>query len=559
MKKEYNSGGRSMKMKRRILAWILCVCMLAVHLPMTAFAEDVQQSESNQESQQSESEHESQKDELEPDNVCTECQQADGVHTEECSMYQPQKIREVICTCGTENDVHTSECPMYAAEPIIISEIYATVEIPLAGFASTAVVCSANGIGYTIIPSGEGKWQDPGGYEASCFINGHEYRALFNVITEEGYELSPEAVVYVNDSTECVALVGGLPYPASQFDFVCYPDVYGDINYIELTNVPTAEIGEAALPYSYDNTEEHYKVTGTWQKYDAAAQSYIDMSASETFESGNNYRLHLVAETELGYVFFDNCFMYVNGEDVNMSHSEYVGDAFITTSFAEKIDKVEIDADAIPKAVLGESFKDTIITVPVKEGSHYTAYGYWVHEDLYNEEYEGTFENGEVYYFVLKVVPNEGYALSDDLMFYVGDEEIWAYDGDPTSAQHRIRTSFAEVITEIELIDLPAASADGKLQMVYFDIKVPENAHYTAEAHWIVLGEDFWEDITEESVEKGNAYAIAVDIYPEAGYEFASDVIIKANGVEEKISHNSEDYIYYEREYTKISCINNIF
>ena len=96
-----------MRMKQRILSFLICVCMIITQLPMSAFAEDMDGSTV-----------------ADAGSICEECSQAKDAHTETCSLYtaleSPVEVEpkaDVVkdCTCGAIEATHGEGCPLYTA------------------------------------------------------------------------------------------------------------------------------------------------------------------------------------------------------------------------------------------------------------------------------------------------------------------------------------------------------------------------------------------------------------------------------------------------------------
>jgi len=443
------------------------------------------------------------------------------------------------------------------SQDILISEVQVTLEIPKVG-AENGTISVSGGDAYTVTASRTEGWEGPSGDPADRFINGDEYRAVFMVEAKEGYMLSAETKVLVNGSEEGVELVGGLEIPASQFDFKCYPECIDTITQITLTDVPLAVEGEIAEDYVYLDPEERFEVTGTWYRYDVSAGQYVGMTTgSELFENGNIYELLLFIDPEDGYLLDPDCLMSVNDIEYEFLNWELEGELRIPVSFATEVTQVQIPVDAVPEAVIGEVFQDVAISIPLIEGSGATASGYWTYIDEKGEEHRaGTFENGKAYYFYLNIVPEAGYSLSENLEIRIGEEENWPDECSASMATITFRSSFIQLIGETELINLPVATIGELLPTGIFQVEVPEEENYTAEAWWMYYNAemDEWTNVDEakgtHKVQSGNIYRLSVQMSPTAGHEFADVIQMKAYGVLHQPANVTPFWVLWERDFS---------
>ncbi len=431
-----------------------------------------------------------------------------------------------------------------------ISTVELTVEIPKVGAESNSVNFSVpDDVGYTVTVESENKWLDGGLSVASSFEPSSFYHVNFRVKPKDGYtwDSANNIRITVNGKDEGNAVPNAFEN-SIVFEYNCTPEVLGTIEQISLTDVPsTVSAGDIAGSYREQN--EQYTVTGTWHRYNTDTGAYDEVSAEDQFENGKIYELRLKVDLAKGYWLNGGCMISVNGNEIKVYNVErFTAEGRIPVSLASEVSMVEIATDAIPKAVIGETFQDAAIPVPVKEESSVTVSGHWIYIDDQGTEYRsGTFESGKVYYFQLEAVPKAGYSLTDDLEFWVGEEMIWLHEYSATMAKANIRVSLAQVIYETELLDLPAPSLGDTLQTGSFQVAVPEGAGYTAKADW---GYFVTDPVTSETsielvdsvngtnvVQNGRNYQLLVNITPANGYEFSESVRTKAYGVWHQPDH----------------------
>ncbi len=463
-----------------------------------------------------------------------------------------QKIRRllnIITVVALSVMVLASNFLIVTAQTQKIDEVNVTVSIPKVGETDNTVKFTASDTRYTVSLRSESTWVEADMVTpVTEFIKGDEYAATFEVTAAAGYELSADTIVKVNGSQESVDLLGGNNLPANIFDFKISPEFFGTVYQIVLNNVPNGEVGEAASKYTYNG--ENYSAVGIWQKYDYKTQQYTDMQDGIKFENGQVYRLALSIKPNIGYVLDPNASLEINGEFYNMDTGNSSGTADISVSYAKMIDVIDIAEEEIPKAVVGEEFKESDAKI-IKNTEAYTVSGYWCYIDDYGTEMKnGTFEKGKAYNFVLEATAKEGYSFSENFSLIVGEEYHWVETSNPVAVKSSIRTSFADVIKEIKLLDLEKAEIGATIKKGPFDIKVPSDAKYKAEACWYVFEGGIPKYVENGTFEKGKAYQLSVDISNSEGYEFAENVIVEAYGIRERVYYNAYDYIHYTRDFS---------
>ncbi len=458
-----------------------------------------------------------------------------------------------------------------------ITVVELTVDIPKVGAGDNSVNFSVpEGAGYKVTidgADGAGKWLDEGNNHASSFELNGVYHVYFWVIPEDNYtwDSGAQISITVNDKFE----LNTVPNNENKIYFVysCKPESPDIIGEISLTDVPTtAAADDIAGSYSYTEPTGQYTVTGTWHRYNTDTGAYDEVSDGDRFENGKIYELRLKVDLAEGYWLDGECLIFVNGENIEEVYNNNGITAEVRippVSLASEVSMIEISADAIPKAVIGEEFQDLSIPVPVKEESSVTVSGHWIYRDEQGGELRsGTFESGKPYYFQLEAVPKAGYSLADDLSFLVGEEIVLPHEHSATMAKADIRVSFAQVIHEIELLDLPAASLGDTLQTGGFQVAVPEGAGYTAEAEWGYFVTDPVPSNPIRPVDSANGtnvvqnggnYQLSVTITPANGYEFSESVQTKAYGIWHQQDHVDPEYpIVFTRTFSFRQLITDV-
>ena len=426
-----------------------------------------------------------------------------------------------------------------------LSEVSVSVEIPKVGMGKAPVVCSSQEPEKYSVTAVVENWQEDYSLseDATEFLSGTEYTARIRLIPAEGYTLSETVLVSVNGSTDsCNWLNDGT------FEFKTFPAVLGTVDEVRVSDLPSVECGAEAKNYS--KTETNYSVNGIWQIYDFSEKSLSPFSG--VFREGEIYCLELTANTAPGYVFSPECAFYVDGEvDYRFYGSDLSGTALYYYGTGKEISYVKIDAESLPKAEIGKSYTGSSVEIPTSEDYDYTLSGYWYCSDG-EESY--VFEKGKRYYFRVEMAPKKGFYFGEDFELSVGDVETFCPADSAVYAGYDVRTSFADVVSEVTLSDLPQAAVGETLPLEPFPVTVPQDAHYSATATWYVtLQNGEYRSLAEYSqaatVREGLVYTLEVLVEPKEGYEFSVPVHVNAYGVPHRIEFGSEDGFLYTREY----------
>ncbi len=325
------------------------------------------------------------------------------------------------------------------------------------------------------------------------------------------------------------------------------------INTVALTGVPEPVVGATATQYTA--TGANYTVTGTWEKWDYDSNQYAPMSVTDQFENGNVYRLNLSVIADTGYEF-ESVRLTVNGEDnYDWGYSSTDLTARVYYSLGTTmIDKIVVDEANIPKAVIGENFADAYIDVPTPADSGYVVKGRWFDSE-YNSS--GTFSDGGIYYFDMEIYPKTGYAFSQEREKYIGDELIDYGSSDPAREQMSYRQSYATVIDQVTLDNVPKAVVGEPIDSPYtwFDLEVPDGAKYTAQGIWYLSDGNF---PVETTFKDGSSYELSINITPTAGCEFADTTMVYINGVAHKDSSASKDSLHIYMPYSFAKVVDKI-
>lgn len=381
-------------------------------------------------------------------------------------------------------------------------------------------------------------WLDNG----TVLETGKKYMAKVNIVPNEGYVFTEETVMkingevvdaYINLDTETPYIVWGRYY-----------SFYEQVDKVEITNVPSAEVGGKATTEGITIPEDaKYEITQkAWYEVPREG-AHVQLDEGTVFEKGKEYRLQISVQPKSGFEFSDGYMITVNGE----TPDEYWGsnpiNVFQNYSFLDKIDKIEINN--VPTAEVGGKATTQGITIP--EGAKYAVsdiswYNYT--KDEYLDEGD-VFEKGNIYTLDLTIKAADGYEFAEDTKAIVNGETLTYCDVNGHKAYIYEEYSFVEMINKIEIINAPIAES-GK-EATIAGITVPEGAYYEIEYEYTA----WYNDSTGEDAtvfEDGNRYSLCIAISAKEGYGFAEDAVVLVNGEE------VYEEVYLYRDWGEIYC-----
>lgn len=386
-----------------------------------------------------------------------------------------------------------------------------------------------DGANYTIY-SGDSGWlveYEPHYYDwldnGTVIESGKKYQVTVHVEPAEGYEFTEDTVMKINGN-----VVNGYVDVENQYaTWNEYYSFYTGIDKVEITNVPTAEIGGEATTQGVKVPEGANYTVGDISWYNYTKDEFLD--EGDVFEKGNRYSFCISLVAKDGYEFAEDAVVLVNGEEVYEEVYLYGqrGEIYCEYSFLEQIDKIEI-LDELPEAKAGETAGANILEVP--EGAKYTASFAWMHNDL-NGVFTGEFETGEAYVLAVAVQPVAGFEFAEDVVVTI--------DGKPVDSIFVTNTGDSYVIMEthdlgentIDKIEITATEPKAGEKISVDNVKVPEDAKYEiVYAAW--CDAKTGRELTTGTFEEGKQYQLMVVVQTEEGVYLANDVKIMLNGKE---------------------------
>ena len=358
--------------------------------------------------------------------------------------------------------------------------------------------------------------------EDDVFEKGKKYRLQMTIAPKTGFEFSDGYEITVNGETPDEYWGSN---PIQVFQNYSFLD---KIDKIEVSNVPTAEIGGKATTQGITIPDGANYTVGDISWYNYTTDEYLE--EGDVFEKGYTYNLGMTINAASGYEFTEDTEVVVNGETLTNNDyyaSEQYADIWKEYSFAEKIDKVEINN--APIAEVGKEATVSGMTVP--EGANYEIdydYTKWYNDATGAEA--TIFEEGNRYSLCIAINAKDGYEFAEDAVVLVNGEEVYEEvylyrDWGEIYCEY----SFMEQIDKIEIQDeLPEAkvgekAGEGKLE-------VAKNAKYSANYAWITGNWDSGMEQILDEFEVGKAYMLAVSVEPDEGCEFTEDVVVTIAG-----------------------------
>ena len=386
---------------------------------------------------------------------------------------------------------------------------------------------------------GENSWlKDREGEQV--FEDGHKYEMKVFVEPNEGYVFTEGTVMKINgEIVDAYVNVDG--------QYVSWGKEYSfceQVDRVELTNVPTAEIGGKATTEGITIPEDaKYEITQkAWYEVPREG-AHVQLEEGTVFEKGKEYRLQISVQPKRGFELSEGYEITVNGE----TPDEYWGLNTIYVSqnysFLDKLDKIEINN--VPVAEVGGKATTQGVTIP--EGAKYAVsdiswYNYT--KDEYLDEGD-VFEKGNVYNLELAIEAAEGYEFAEDTKAIVNGETLTYCDVNGHKAYIYEEYSFVEMINKIEINNAPIAEI-GK-EAIIAGITVPEGAYYEIDYEYT----EWYNETTEEDItvfEDGNRYSLCIAISAKEGYGFAEDAVVLVNGEE------VYEEVYLHRDWGEIYC-----
>ncbi len=389
------------------------------------------------------------------------------------------------------------------------------------------------------------EWVDAGGNplsDGSPFFHGNFY-AVNIILKAIGADLfDPNAIVTVNgeplDDSAYLSRYDPF-YDRIALYFVFEATANHFIGTIDLV-VPEAVPGHTADPYGYTHKEsgvDQYTVTGAWYAYDSAAQLYLPMASTDTFQDNGAYHLQLSFTAAPGCAFEDPV-IHTNNTWV---HPHYLDPHHLIADFFYSYGtELALVRFTVPDPEIGQAFDNTVpITATVPSDSHYTVKGNWRDEDGH---FTGTFTKGKDYFFDYTVWADDGYYFAEDVEMYANDFDFAWVSSTGKTISNAYRRSLKTQIDEVTLTRVPTAEIGKLLSAGDITLEVPADAKYEATAFWLDGSGTLL--TADQTAQKGERYTLEIWITADPEYILAAPYILNINGIAHQNSGGYADDVH---------------
>lgn len=359
-------------------------------------------------------------------------------------------------------------------------------------------------------------WEE---YTDATFKSG-VYEAAVILTAEEGFGFSEETLESItvngeltenwNAWDDCVCLY---------FDY----DLRPEITLVELSGIPTAEVGKTADISGIKIPENaNYTMNACWIDYENQEPF------SGTFEN-KLYLLRVDLVSKENMRFADEVKVFADGIESDMFDA-YSDEIYYYQFVDLREQVVQVEVNNIPSLTLGEKIPTPEVKVP--ENTNY--------EILYQEwsrENGDTFETVEKDAYTLRIAiaikdgafvnEMEGVSVKVDgelLLGTLAEEAGWNYyvNDSSTLIIEKIYDT-RDVINTVEITGVPAIG-EGK-SMDASGVKIPENVNYELVDAWFSgFGGE------EEKFQAGYTYDLRVDLIAKEGHRFSEDLLATVDG-----------------------------
>lgn len=262
-------------------------------------------------------------------------------------------------------------------------------------------------------------------------------------------------------------------------------------------------------------------------------------SATDKFEDGKRYELVILVVPKDGYCFAEDAeFNVIDAEADIYAVDKDMANAYISVSFAEPIDKVEITG--VKDAVVGETASTDGIKIP--EGANYEiTNASWT--DLTGDDqtgdFTGVFADKNKYTLDIELTAKEGYEFVTTEFTVNGKETKLSYNFNNAEVGLSLEYSFLDPISKIEIPAFPsevpttmnAVSSEPVVQTEYYEVY----------GDWQEYDGSYFESVDVDTPsESGKLYRYEYYVYTADGYEITDDTVITIGG---KTPTGGYDYV----------------
>ena len=355
----------------------------------------------------------------------------------------------------------------------------------------------------------------------TVFAEGHRYQLDMQIRPLQGYQLKPGAAVFVNGVQVQTAGDPESETISLQFYLAKY------VQRVEILVTEPSEHGVPAAPVLADPS------VGSLQ------HQWINALTGQPvteFVPGNRYRLELLVRPADGCVFAKDAEFVLNGKTVETELSDDKARIVADYDIAQTVTQLQLQG--VPGVIKpGES-----AAIPAIQANHANIQIgriYWLNED--REDFEGTFESGNVYYLAVSLQAGSLASFAQQLQISAGEWKAEAVSEDGVSAVVYFRYSLLPQVNSAEItLESPqigaAPAAPG----------IPEGAPYCILTY-------VWKDISTGNpvsvFEEGHIYTLTVELAPTDDMEF-SQLSVLLNGAAVALTSANREYASFTVEFS---------
>lgn len=271
-------------------------------------------------------------------------------------------------------------------------------------------------------------------------------------------------------------------------------------------------------------------------KYTLEEATWYDEDTHEPvsqFEKGHEYYLQINLMAKSGYEFDVVTAVELNGEtyDGNVYGTELYFSYDV--SLKEVVEKIRIEN--VPTMKVGAQ---SVASVDIPENVSYDIVDYWQVWDGTEQDFvdfDGVFESGKVYRFMVEVNPKEGYGFGEDTLFLVdGKQNQYTSVLSNNAYYKKVFQVGNTVIERVELTVTPPVI--GNHSSVSPSIQVANGNGFTLvtdnlRTYWVVKTSEGDDDGFDGYFEEEYDYGAQMFLLADDGYMFSEDVVVVVNGI----------------------------
>lgn len=379
-----------------------------------------------------------------------------------------------------------------------------------------------------------GYWHDEDGNTSGTFKSGKVYYFEYTIAPKEGYCFNENSRFYIDGEDH--------GFSASNGDqkVICNHRVSFKtvIDTVELSNVPTAEVGKtlkASLDIKVPDGAK-YRVASAWW-HDISTEQTINTDT--TAETNKLYDLNFYIIPDSGYEFSKYVILKINGS----SHRVYTNHDSLnyvkSYDLRATIDRVEVTG--VTKPIVGATPTTDGFKVADADKYEITSVD-WL--DISSGGVSATkFEDGHNYILSIDVTAKDGYWIAPHATLLLDGEKQFSFPDTRKTVNMYAEFNLMKALDEVRVENVPEfkIGASTPTGGIVTDLKIPDGANYSiGNAQWFVLEDGTYTDFSGV-FEKGKYYCLSIHIEGTNGYRVDKEkTVFYTNGnkvPQNRISH----------------------